>query len=520
MTAINLIQFKGELPQVDPKKLPLGNAVTALNCHLSSGSLEPVKGLGAAIHTFPAAAFETLTRHPYRSAATNWLQFSTDVDLVRGPIANDKWDRVYWTDGVYPKIQTSEQSATSSLRLGIPAPASAPVIGASSGVAEEGAIEVDCAYICTYVSKFGEEGPPSVASAITQKLDGMTVQLTSLPGNPSGEYDIDRIRLYRSESGATFNYLSDVLIGVSTFDDSAKSDTLLAPMVTEDWIAPDDSMVGLTYMGNGILAGFFGNTLCFSEPYYPHAWPVGYQLAFKDNIVGIGMSASGLVVTTTAEPWVIMGSHPNAMAQQMLDSPYACVSKRSMVDMGSYVLYASNDGLVAAAGGDAKLVSANVIDSDDFKALNPSTWKAFRFNDRYFVVHDTGCLSFSPSEGLKHFTIAAKAAFFDLEESELYLLLSDKTVCKWGDGSELSATWRSGIFTLPPRVPMACARVDADGPCTLNVYFDGALLMAHAVGDDNMFRLPAGRFRELEVEIVASSTVHSVSLASSPEELR
>lgn len=514
---IDLISFKGEMPIIDPKKLPMGNAVTARNCVLSSGSLEASKGLGSAVHTFTSTANETLLRYPY---GNGWMSFSEDVDLVRGPIANDEWDRVYWTDGNYPKYSTSDQGGSSSLRLGIPTPAAALIAGELTGAPEDGAIEVNCAYICTYVSKYGEEGPPSFASNIVTRQDGSTIPLTNLPQQVSGEYDIDFIRIYRTESGGIYNHVVDLSIGTTTYDDSTFSEALGSDCPSLDWLPPNNNMKGLTYLGNGVLAGFFGSTLCFSEPYYPHAWPIAYQLAFKDDVVGIGLSASGLVVTTNNEPWLVSGSHPSSMGQLPLDSPYACISKRSMVDMGDYVLYASNDGLVAAAGTDTKLVSSSIIGSTDFKALNPETWKAFRFNDRYFVLHNTGCLSFSPGEGFKHFDVVAEAAYFDKQESELYLLLSDKTVCKWADGAELDAIWKSGILTVPPRVALTCARVDAEGDCIFYLYLDGSLVLSYPVSNPNSFRLPSGYFREAQIQIETQGIIHSVSLAQSPKDLK
>lgn len=516
MPAINLTTFKGEMPVIEDKKLPMGHAVVARNCDLSSGSLLASKGFGAAVHTFSASAFDTLTRYPY---GNGFMSFSSDVDMVRGPLANDEWERVYWTGDGQPRYSTSDQGGASSLELGLPAPPNGLLLTSTTGTAIEGALEISCTYICTFVTKYGEEGPPSSASAVHTRYDGQVLNFTGIPAHPSGGFDIDFIRYYRTEGGGVFNHVFDIPMGSTGFNDDVKSVDLGISCPSLDWLAPDARMIGLTYLGNGILAGFFGNTLCFSEPYYPHAWPVDYQLAFKDDIVGIGMGGSGLVVTTKQEPWIVFGSHPSSMSQQMTDTPYGCVSKLSMVDMGAYILYASNDGLVAAAGGDSKLISGGIISGQDFKALNPSTWKAFRFDDRYFVIHDTGCISFSQAEGFKHFDIIGEAAYFDAEEGELYVLLANRTVVKWGDGANLTAKWRSGILTLPQRVPLTCARIDQDGPCTLRLYYDGELKVETIITGPDMFRLPAGVFREAQIELETSGTIHSVSLGQTAREL-
>ena len=232
------------------------------------------------------------------------------------------------------------------------------------------------------------------------------------------------------------------------------------------------------------------------------------------------MTASGVVVTTESEPWIVVGAHPSSMGQRRLDSPFACVSKHSMVDMGEYVLYASNDGLVAAAGsGDIQLVTSGVISASDFKLLNPQTWKAYRVDDRYFALTNTGCISFSPKEGFRHISIVARAAYFDKIENELYLLLSDRTVRRWSDGENLQLNWKSGIFTLPPRFNLTCGRVDSEGEFSLKLYFDGVEAFTLTSNNNELFRLPAKRFRSLQVEIISDNTIHSISLAQNSAEL-
>mgnify|MGYP001502416508 CR=1 FL=1 len=63
-----------------------------------------------------------------------------------------------------------------------------------------------------------------------------------------------------------------------------------------DWIAPPDDdtalypdgpMKGLISLPGGILAGFTGKRICFSEPFLPHAWPVNYRITLEEEIVGI-----------------------------------------------------------------------------------------------------------------------------------------------------------------------------------------------------------------------------------------
>ena len=78
--------------------------------------------------------------------------------------------------------------------------------------------------------------------------------------------------------------------------------------------------------------------------------PDEYKLTVKSDIVAIAPLPSGLLVLTKEKPAIISGLDPSAMALSEIDSNQACVSKRSVVDMGSAVMYASPDGLVMATG--------------------------------------------------------------------------------------------------------------------------------------------------------------------------
>ena len=49
---------------------------------------------------------------------------------------------------------------------------------------------------------------------------------------------------------------------------------------------------GLTYISNGIMAGFAGRQVCLSVPYLPHAWPISYRYTLDEDIVGVGTTPS------------------------------------------------------------------------------------------------------------------------------------------------------------------------------------------------------------------------------------
>ena len=82
----------------------------------------------------------------------------------------------------------------------------------------------------------------------------------------------------------------------------------------------------------------------FSEPNLPHAWPHEYPIDF--DIVGIATYGQYVAVLTTSFPYLFQGIDPAAMSSSKVNLPQACVSKRSIIETGNGVIYASPDGLV------------------------------------------------------------------------------------------------------------------------------------------------------------------------------
>ena len=529
--------FRGELPILDPRLLPDNNAQMARNLDLKRGTLRPRKGTLLA-SSLPGTINPANLYHydEGNAGAGYWFSWSDtyDVDVARSPIASDPHARVYWTGEGAPKMSSIAQATSGlgpypsvSYQLGVPAPDSPPTVAAPAGRSEVPSTAVEVTYLCTVVTTFGEEGPPTNPSSAILRWDDVDgapdhgeVEVT-LPAVPTANLDITGKRLYRVESGGQYQLVAEVGAGVTSYTDNVLSQSLGGVLTSLTWDGPDASMQGLTVLPNGIFAGFFDNTLCFCEPYRPHAWPVDYQLAFEDPIVGIAAISGGLVVATTGQPWLVTGSSPEAMAQMKLDVNQPCLAKRSMVDMGGYAIYAGYDGLVAVGGTEARVITADVMTREQWQALNPATIHGYRYDGMYLGFYDGGSFSFTPGVGFEFFDTTADAGYYDVSDDILYLIQGTDIV-QWEQGSDLTYTWRSRIHEVPPGATFTCAKVIAQSyPVTLNVYADGALIHTESVQSKNLFRLPPGfnDARELELEVQGTSTVSSLQMASSPGEL-
>ena len=183
-------RFSGIAPGVSPRLLAEQFAQTAQNLDFESGRLNPVT---ADSDTFTLA--NSIRRSIFFYRDTNWLQWDDDdVFAVEGPIPADTLDRLYWTGEDYPRIGTATIIAGSSYpqasyRLGVPAPANAPGT-TKTGTADDTQTPDDVSYVYTFVTAFGEEGPPSPASTAFERTDTETVTV-SVPSSdhPNGNYN-------------------------------------------------------------------------------------------------------------------------------------------------------------------------------------------------------------------------------------------------------------------------------------------------------------------------------------------
>lgn len=523
---ISISPFAGELPKLNAKMLPDSNAQEARGCDFDSMSLKP--SLGNKL--VGSIASNTLSLHRANGITYRWNR--EGINMVQSPLNNDQWDRLYWTGDGAPKMATSTMANTgtppgASLTLGIPAP-SLPLQVAQPDQTEpeDGGYEINVIYTVTFVSAYGEEGPPALASNMVTKWSGQSVSLSSIPMPPNGAHNIATKRIYRSESSGTFLYVADIPASSSSFTDTVPTESLGEPLQSLDWDMPDSRMIGLTSLGNGILSGWFDNTLCFCEPYYPHAWPVGYQLGFSSDIVGIAPVTGGLIVVTEREPWLVSGATPAAMTQMKLDFTLGCVSRDSVVDMGEYAIYASAEGLIAVGGRTPSLMTDAIISRQQWQDYNPESIKAFRWREKYLAFYKQGSTTkafiIDQQQGLVNVDVPtdARCMFLDPATSELIIVTNSGLMLSFESGDAGSFYWKSKIFTMPQLAGMSVIKIDADGyPITATVYANGLQLFSADIQSSDAVRLPAGRYRNWEILLEGSGEVYSVQMASSPSEL-
>ena len=507
---IQLDNFKGIRPKADEELLGPTEAQTAENVNLSKGLIHPwdneVKD--------DDLSNNTLIRTLFFYESQYWFEFTADVDLVLAPIATDTAGKFYYTGDGIPKKSNETEALTGSGAMPInfyPLSLPTPYAALTATATDSGGTGDDrnTTYVWTVISSWGEESLPSAASTAVTAKNGEQVDLTAITmiwvastayvvGNSvydtsdeGGTYlykcvvagttdalepiwgttvdgdtsdgtvtwrcyknNLSYKRIYRVNTGdehANFQYVTQIAIADTTYSDTVTDANLAEVLPSEIWDPAIDGLIGLTYMGNGILAGFNGKDLYFCHPYRPWAWPDDYRLTLPTTIVGIKSVGSTLVVATETKPYLVTGTDPQSMRPEPLADPQPCRSKRGMAEYKGRVLFPTPAGLYMISGSEGELVTAQAYSTKEWADLYPAAMHGHIHDGKYFGFYSSGgnegCIIVDFVNGIiKTLDLYTPAAYVDIKTDTLYFCKHTREVLLLENGTAYPS--RTNAFLL------------------------------------------------------------------------
>jgi len=272
--------------------------------------------------------------------------------------------------------------------------------------------------------------------------------------------NLDLSPRYWGDTPYTFTFLDDFLVsGLSRILDSEDNDP------------PPTGMKGIRAAHNNILVGFFDNQLCFSFPDKPHAWPERFRLTFDSDIVSIEPIQGFILVLTKEYPYQVSGNDPATMVSARIDTLYPCLSKKSVVNMGYGVMWATHGGLATyspSAGID--LVTKLIHDWDTWnEALNPATLIGHYYNGKYFGSHSSKSFIYERDDKVGGFFVSIQytftAACTDYETGTMYYIGDTLgNLYEWDNKQQVLSPleWKSKTIVTKDFMNLGAARVIAD----------------------------------------------------------
>ena len=191
MAALNIKAFRGQVPRISERLQSANRAQRAMNCKITSGALEPLRGLGLEL-TSTMSGIKSMFRYRAWSSGSfveAWFTWQSDVDAVLSPLANDDYGRVYFTSADFEPRMTTRADALSGsgafpgawFALGVYAPTVKPTVSSTGG----SGTQESRTYLYTYVTPLGEESAPSPASDVITGYVNGTWSISGLQAAPT-----------------------------------------------------------------------------------------------------------------------------------------------------------------------------------------------------------------------------------------------------------------------------------------------------------------------------------------------
>lgn len=538
MDTITIAGFAGANLADDDLLLPLNVGVQSLNQRPGYADLRPWNAPGAAVATVPTSPQrKTIYRmgQDVASDSSYWLSWSTVVNVARGFDTDDTTERTYFTGSGTPKwtnnsigISGGPPYPQATRELAVPAPTT-PL---TATLAVEGASGTEQSYlwVYTWVNDIGWESAPSPVSNTLLRKPGSTFNLAGFDTPPAGNYGINKVRLYRfvAGSGTAGDYFFEREWALGSTPANPISDGRAVgsdPLATLGWLPPPADGKGLLSMWNGMLGMGSGKSFRICEPYKPYAWPLKYEVALTAAFVAAGIYQQRVVILTTGDATVIAGSSPDGMDEEDANINRPCSSAAGVVEFNEGEAYKgiawpSEDGLAWVGDGGFRNLTEKVLTREQWKALNPASMVAGRYNGFYVCSYDDGTgrkgfvLDPKNPAGIYFLTTGFDACAKDPISDKLFVL-EGGSIKQWNAGAPLTATFRSKVFELPEPANVGAVEVVAKGwPVQVKVWGDGVLRLDRSVTSGDPVRLPAGWMADqLQLEVSSSARVVAVRMA-------
>lgn len=543
----SIYTFDGITPAIDDHLTKVGAAIRALDCDLRRGGLHAVN-TDLSVVT-PAKLGTKVSIYKFGKDITNdtqyWFHWLNDTDVTRGPVANDVQERTYYTEAGQPPKVTDNSIALAgtsypfaSYLLGLPSPAKA--LASVTGTATPDTKSVTSTVLYTYVTGWGEEGPPAEASDIFEIFPGQTLNVTGLEAAPAGAYNVVSLRLYivsvTTDGVGAAKFWKSVAIGTSSTSGPVIYADLQETLEQPYQLAPPADGFGIMAHPNKFLVMFSKNMVCRSEVNRAHGWPSQYRDPMDADIVGGCMIGSATVICTKKSTIIGEASDPLNYSFVTLEAlRQVCVSKRSITATDSGVAYASAAGLVIVdpnRGG--TVVTRDAMTEEQWRAYAPQSMMCVFFDGIVFAFFNNGsrqgCLEIDLSRSkISESSTYATAAWAVPSLRALYLQVGNDIV-KWRAGpSKRTLIWGSPNRPLDKLRAFGAARVIADTyPVTYRQYLDvpndagvvtNTLVHTEVVTSRKSFNCAPTKGYAWRVEVEGGDGIRGVELAADKLEL-
>lgn len=395
-----------------------------------------------------------------------WLSWTTEVHVSRGFETTDPTERTYftgaaggpqWTDNSFGLGSAPYPGATRL--LAVPQPTVAPTVGLVTDGPDG---EPRRLYYCyTWVNDIGWESAPSPPTLAPLAKPGAILSLSTTETVPAGNYGVNRIRWYRTQTtdatgGAEFFFIREYAISASGMQDDARAlgvDVLPTDAATLRLALPANAKF-LTNCSDEVACALVNRTIRYCEPTLIYAWPLAYEYTLFNTPVGVASFAGRELVLTTGGAELMVGDDAASKQKRKLDFP-VCVSSRSIVTLDYACAWAAADGLWHySSDGNIRNLVGNILTEKQWAALVPATMHCYRLElgSRLLIIgfyNDGASKGFvidpQNDKGIYFLSAGYTTAYWDALLRKLFVL-NGSSLQMWDAGAAfMTATFRSKV---------------------------------------------------------------------------
>ena len=544
-----IVTFEGGL---STKKLPhliaRNEAIVCTNVDLETGGLTPLKSF---IYVDNVAGKHI---YPYNDLI---ISNATDVD---DRFYDTFGGRLYWSNAEYSAYGLMRYDGTDA---GVNAEAPSPLSTAEttsiaiteSATAGRLTIAATYTYAFTVVDTDGIESTPEVhitSVTLTGNKQSMLLSISyaDMTTIETNHPDMAGLNIYRTGGdNPTFNVIAtnmlkdhpdviDTGTHYTWYDKVADIDVSRTELYTFENNAPS---AGLDKMieSNGTLWGAIGTNVYFSRTGSPEYWGLLDYITLDKECTGLGKFGGSVVAFTRTSAYLINGSTRDDVNVQRLPFNQGCIEGHSIVNIDSYLLWTSLNGVCIFNGATIDVITKDILSWDEFGRVGEATYGDYdtttskwdsslgfdiryaeSYQDRYYGVYSDGILVIDLSNGTKVSTIGLTGVVslaVNDEDNLLYAVVPNATsgfdvyyLPSSGDSS-MTATWKtSRIDDASTNIQKHYRDVTLEAmPVSVEVFVDGESVKVYT--GRQQFKLPAGSFgKDIQFEIVTTNEIRSL----------
>lgn len=230
-----------------------------------------------------------------------------------------------------------------------------------------------------YNSADGTESAPVLSTEYEADWGYATVSNLEIATDPQ----VTNRKLYRIGGNSTAFTLVTTLDNIVTeYEDIFRDDELEGSLLEAEQNFPPVANLKYLMESYAMLFAADGDRLRFTPIGEPDYWPQTYYLDFPRPITGLAKTPIGILVFNEYETWLVTGTGPLSLAQQLLTGSQGCINGDTVVNMEGSALWCSTDGICMSNGGVVGVITQDKLGKMDLT----TTVNAVVHDEKYYLL--------------------------------------------------------------------------------------------------------------------------------------